>query len=308
MNKLERLMKLLTALLDTTQPLTAEDLRRRIGGYPDNDASFRRAFERDKDDLRQMGVSIAVSAVPGTEPPIDGYRVDQEEYSGRDPGLTAEELAALHLAAALVRVESLGDDTLWKLGGRPDAGLSAAGGASVQVASGGETDVAGTMQEAIADRRTVNFLYGGRERVLEPGRLSFVGGRWYVSGFDRSREAERVFRLDRISSDIGLGEPAGFEATPARGPQVTRTWELGDEEPIDGVVQIEPPVVSWARMQLDADEIEEQSDGSIIATVEVRNTPMFRDWVLGFHDNAVVLGPPVLRQMMIDWLRETASA
>lgn len=307
MNKLERLMKLLTALLDTTQPLTAGELRASIGGYPDNDASFRRAFERDKDDLRQMGVTITVAPAPDTEPPIDGYRVDQDEYAGQDPGLEADELAALHLAAALVRVEELGEDTLWKLGGRPDGEVTA-GGASVQIAAAGNTAIAGTMQEAIAERRTVSFTYGERERVLEPGRLSFVRGRWYVSGFDQSREAERVFRLDRIAGDIALGAPDGFVATPARGPQVTRTWELGDEEPVDGVVQIEAPVVSWAKVQLNPDEIAEQSDGSIIATVEVRNTAMFRDWVLGFHDNAVVLGPPALRQMMIDWLRETVSA
>lgn len=306
MNKLERLLKLLTALLDTSIPVSAEDLRHRIGGYPDRDESFRRAFERDKDDLRQMGVDIVVLPVPTTEPPIDGYTVDQDAYAGQDPGLEADELAALHLAAALVRVEELSTDTLWKLGGSP-VGADEREGTSVSVDAGADTDLAGTFHEAISERRVASFAYGDVDRSLEPARLSFARGRWYVSGFDRSRDAERVFRLDRIASAVELGPPKAFETRTARGPQLTRAWELGDEEPVDAVVQIEAPLVATAMIQLTPAEVEEQADGSIIATVAVRNSAMFRDWVLEFYDNAVVLGPPHTRQMMIDWLTETVS-
>ena len=311
MQKLERLLNLLTVLLDTSVPLTAEDLRGRIGAYSTNDDSFRRTFERDKDDLRKMGVDIRVAPDPTTEPPVDGYIVDQDQYAGRDPGLDADELAALHLAAALVRVERMGDaaldsTTFWKLGGshdnNPDTETPA-----VQVATGADTDVAGLLQEAIADRRTARFSYADVDRILEPGRLSFARGHWYVSGFDRTREADRVFRLDRIAGSLELGSPDSFEARPARGPQVTRTWELGDEEPIETEVQIESEMIAWARIQLEDHEIAEQSDGSVIATVSVRNTAMFRDWVLRFYDNAVVLSPPEMRSMMADWLRKVAS-
>ncbi len=304
MNKLERLLKLLTALLDTTIPVSAEDLRRRIGGYPDRDESFRRTFERDKDDLRQMGVDIRVVAVPGTEPVVDGYIVDQEAYAGQDPGLEADELAALHLAAALVRVEQLSTDTLWKLGGTPESGVGTEG-TGVLVDAAVETDLAGVFYEAISARCLATFGYGDIDRVLEPSRLSFARGRWYVSGFDQRRDAVRVFRLDRISGDVELGPPGAFEPRSTRGPQVTRSWELGDDEPVISTVQIEAPMVAAARIQLDPEEVEEQADGSIVVTIEVRNPAMFRDWVLEFYDNAVVLGPPSMRQMMIDWFRET---
>lgn len=306
MSKLERLLKLLAVLLDTTIPLSAEDLRIRIGGYPDRDDSFRRSFERDKDDLRQMGVDIRVLPVPTTEPPIDGYLVDQDAYAGQDPGLEADELAALHLAAALVRVEELGNDTLWKLGGRPE-GDALDDTTGVQVDAGGETTVAGVLQEAIAERRTASFTYADVDRVLEPARLSFTRGHWYVSGFDQTRNADRVFRLDRISGSIELGASGVFEARSARGPQVTRTWELGDEEPLDATVQIEASMISTAMIQLEDHEVAEQADGSIVATVVVRNSEMFRNWVLEFYDNAVVLGPPEMRAMMIDWLQRTAD-
>lgn len=306
MNKLERLLKLLAILLDTTVPLSAEDLRRRLGGYPDNDSSFRRSFERDKDDLRQLGVTIQLANVPDIDPPVEGYFIDRDEYAGRDPGLESDELAALHLAAALVRVEELGADALWKLGGRtgkPDADKSPA----VRLESTQETSQAGTLQEAIAKRQLVRFRYGGVDRELEPARVSFARGRWYVSGIDRSRKAERVFRLDRIESVLEVGDPNAFEPQTVRGPQVTRTWELGDEDPVTVQVQIEGETSGWAQLQLDPSEVEEQADGSIIVTLVVRNSAYFRDWVLSFYDNAVVLSPELMRSMMTEWFEEMVA-
>ena len=298
-SKLERLMKLLTVLLDTEQPLTADSIRSRIGGYPENNASFRRSFERDKDDLRNMGIDIAVAAAPGTEPPIDGYIVHAQDYAGKDPGLEPDELAALHLAAALVRVDTLGDDAFWKLGGSEQAGEG-----SEAVASMPSTDLAGVFHTAIDERRRTTFLYRDLERVLEPSRISFVHGKWYVSGYDQSREAERVFRLDRIVGEVVLGDPGRFEPRPARGPEVIRTWEFGDDEPIETRVRIDASAAMWGRVHLREDEFSTADDGSIELVLSVRNVDGFRDWVLSFLDAATVLSPPEMRAVMFDWLSE----
>lgn len=308
MSKLERLLKLLAVLIDTEQPLSAEDIRRRIGGYPDNQSSFRRTFERDKDDLRSLGVVIRVSSVPETEPPLDGYIVDREAYEGQDPGLEPDELAALHLAAALVRVDSLGDDAFWKLGGREvrdSASPDAVEGALV--GAGADNDDAATLHSAIAERRVATFRYRDVDRELEPARLSFTRGKWYVSGHDRSRNAERVFRIDRIQGGISLGAPRSYERRPARGPEVTRTWELGDEDPVAARVLIDAEEAIWARVHLRPDEIDTNDDGSVIVNMQVRNTDAFRDWVLGFLDNAEVLEPDALRKVVLSWLDELAS-
>ncbi len=304
MSKLERLLKLLAVLLDTAIPLSAGDLRQRIGGYPDVDATFRRTFERDKDDLRSMGVTIRVASVPGTEPPIDGYIVDQDEYAGQDPGLTPEELAALHLAAALVRADELGDDAFWKLGGTGEIDTEPSG----SMGAISSTEEAGVLHSAIAERRVASFTYLGVERALEPARMSFTRGQWYVSGHDRTRGAERVFRVDRINGAITLGEPNAYERQPARGPEVVRTWELGDEDPVTARVKIDAEVALWARVHLRADEIEHLDDGSVVVRALVSNTDAFRDWVLTFLDNAEVLEPPHLRTMITDWLRETVES
>ncbi len=290
-------MKLLAVLLDTEVALTAESIRTRIGGYPDNDASFRRSFERDKDDLRTMGVEITVAPSPGTEPPIDGYIVHAEQYAGQDPGLEPAELAALHLAAALVRVDDLQDDAFWKLGGSEQSDDNA-----TAVASMPSTDLAGVFHTAIDQRCRTTFTYGGLQRVLEPSRISFVHGKWYVSGHDTTRQATRVFRTDRIASAVELGDPGGYEPRPARGPEVIRIWEFGDGEPIDTIVRIDSSAAMWARVHLDEDEFTATDDGSIEVRLAVRNIDGFRDWVLSFLDAATVVSPPSMREVLWSWL------
>ena len=307
MSKLERLLKLLAVLLDTEYPLSAEQIRQRLGGYPDNDASFRRAFERDKDDLRSMGVVISVEPVLQTEPPIDGYTVHRDAYAGKDPGLDVDELAALHLAAALVRVDTLGDDAFWKLGGNTATDDAEA---ETQTPIGGISvgDDAGTLNTAIDERRIATFDYDGTHRELEPARMSFMRGNWYVSGHDRARDAERVFRLDRITGEIDLGKPGSFERQPARGPEVVRIWEFGDDEPIVAKVHIDAEAALWARVHLRDDEREDQPDGSVIVTAQVTNVDGFRDWVLSFLDRAVVLEPDSMRSVITEWLQSVKAA
>ena len=83
--KLERLLNLIAALLETPRALSAEEIRARVPGYPDEAGpTFRRAFERDKDDLREMGVPLRVETVPGTDPPQTGYRIPRDEYYLRE--------------------------------------------------------------------------------------------------------------------------------------------------------------------------------------------------------------------------------
>src|SRR3546814_12193712 len=122
--KLERLLNLTALLLAAPRPLTADDIQEQLEQYPRDLVAFRRAFERDKDELRGMGIPLRVQRVPGRVPEVDGYRIPPEEYALRDPALTTEELAALHLAASAVQVEGLpSTEGLMKLGGLvgPDA-------------------------------------------------------------------------------------------------------------------------------------------------------------------------------------------
>ena len=298
MAKLERLLNLMAALLETERPLTADELRGRIEGYPDADASFRRAFERDKDDLREMGVPISLEAVPGSDPPIDGYRIRKDEYYLDDPGLEPDELAALHLAATAVRVDSIaGAEAMRKLGGATKSGATVEALASVPA-----DPRLSVLFAAVADRQAVSFDYRGETREVEPSRLDFQRGRWYLTGFDRVRDDERHFRLDRLESEITVGEVGAFERTDSSSGLRRQPWELGDEPPTVAQLLIDPDQAAWARHHLDG-PIETREDGSIVLDVTVTNEAAFRAFVLTFLEHAEILEPPELRASMVSWLQ-----
>src|SRR3954454_6916109 len=101
-DRLERLLNLTAALLNASRALTSADIAEQVPGYPefDDKVTFRRAFERDKELLREMGIPIRTIDVAGAEPPEQGYVIRRDDYALRDPGLEPDELAAVHLATA----------------------------------------------------------------------------------------------------------------------------------------------------------------------------------------------------------------
>lgn len=292
MDKLERLLNLTAALLDTERPLTANEIRGRVGGYPEAKPAFRRAFERDKDELRAMGMPIQVAAVPGADPPIDGYVIDRSDYVGEELRFEPDELAALHLATNLVRLD--GDDTgLMKLGG--PGGL----GDADQVGHVPFDAALATLISAAADRKAVAFRYSDTDRVVEPWRLSFSRGHWYLAGWDRVRGDERLFRVDRLQGSVEVAGAAQEAVGTISDPLDLRGWELGDGVPIEAKVFIDADQASWARHMLgDVEDVE----GGVVATLQVRNVEAFRSFVLSFLDHAEVLAPSHLRDDMVSWL------
>src|SRR3546814_18148725 len=81
--KLERLLNLTALLLAAPRPLTADDIQEQLEQYPRDLVAFRRAFERDKDELRGMGIPLRVQRALGRVPEVEGYRITPEGYSLR---------------------------------------------------------------------------------------------------------------------------------------------------------------------------------------------------------------------------------
>lgn len=310
-NKLERLLNLTAVLLDTARPLSAEELRQKVDGYPPPGAAFHRTFERDKDDLRVLGIPLRIERVPATDPPVDGYRIAPDDYYLPDPGLAPDELAALHLASLAVRLEGLADqEALWKLGGLAGddpslgQGPGEAGLVKDVVASLPSDPSLVPIFQAISERRTITFGYRGQERVVEPWRLDFHRGRWYLTGYDRGREGERNFRLDRVESAVEQTDLEPIMAPPAPasdGPR--RAWEMGEEEQVTARLLVDEARVASALRQL-GPEIgrEARPDGSVVFEVPVVNYDAFRTFVLGFLEHAELLDPPEWRADVVAWL------
>jgi proteasome accessory factor B len=306
-DKLERLMNLVAVLLDTMRPLSADELRDLVGGYPEAGPTFHRAFERDKEDLREMGVPLVVQPLPGVDPPRDGYRILRDEYYLPDPGLEADELAALHLAVSTVQVGGPTDDeALWKLGGVIGAdGLGASPGGGGPVASLPTDARLPLLFGAVSERRRVRLTHGDVERLVDPYRLDFRRGRWYVTGLDHEREDIRSYRLDRIEGDVTTeGQGKAFERPDdVRSGAERQPWELGDDEPVEARVLVDADQAGYAvHLTGEAAVAERHDDGSVELALPVSNPTAFRSFVLTFLEHAEVLSPDELRDDLVTWL------
>ena len=216
-------------------------VRRKVEGYPESDGAFHRAFERDKEDLREIGIPLVTQEIPGTDPAMLGYQIPQDQYYLPDPGLTADELAALHFATLAVQFGDPDHEALWKLGG---VGMS--GVPEVETLTSLEADAnLVVIFDAILARQVIRFQYNDKERSLESWRLDYQRGRWYVSGFDHSAQAQRNYRLDRIAGAVEtVGDPKAYDIPedPAKGERrVLRPWEIGDGEPVAAELRVTDP-------------------------------------------------------------------
>ncbi|HWE57666.1 MAG TPA: WYL domain-containing protein [Acidimicrobiales bacterium] len=309
MDRLERLVNLVAALIDTPRPLTRGEIGERIEGYSTDPDAFRRNFERDKDLLRQMGFPVVTEIPEGSSGEDAGYRIPRELYELPDPGLDEAELAALRLAASVVQMEGEWSDALVralrKLGGAVDAGSGPP--ASGQAAVPAEA-AAAVAFGAVGERRQVRFTYRGEDRVVDPWRLSFHRGHWYLAGLDHGRGEERLFRLDRVDGALEATGPAGAFARPTMAEAAPPPpWRMGDDEEQTARVWFDAEQAPWAAQQLAPAGEVRHADGSVTFEVAVTNVAAFRSFVLGYLDHAEVLGPPALRQSMIDWLSAIGS-
>ncbi|MGE3619463.1 MAG: helix-turn-helix transcriptional regulator [Acidimicrobiia bacterium] len=304
--KLERLLNLTALLLDTRVPLRREDIRARLPGYAEGDEAFRRQFERDKDDLRRMGIPLVVEPVPGRAVPVDGYRIPADRYYLRDPQLAPDELAALHLAASAVRVEGLsGGEGLRKLGDSP---APEGDGPAIEVGPLPGGPNLATLFGAVTARSTVELTYRGEARRLDPHRLELRRGRWYVTGHDHGRDGERVFRVDRIEGDVAVSEGPPFAAAArSRSGAEREPWELGEGEPVRARVRIDGPPADWALHHLGPAAVVARDDDGVVVELDVVHREGFRTFVLSFLEHAEVLDPPELRDEVVAWLEARAS-
>ena len=100
-NRTERLLNLVFALMTGRRAVTRSQIRQAIPGYREtpSDSAFERMFERDKDELRGMGIPI--TTVLDAHGDVEGYQIDTDQYQMPDLAFSAEELSVLTLAASV---------------------------------------------------------------------------------------------------------------------------------------------------------------------------------------------------------------
>ncbi|WP_068271897.1 helix-turn-helix transcriptional regulator [Aldersonia kunmingensis] len=225
-SKVERLMNLVIALLSTEQYLSADRIKKNVMGYEDSasDEAFSRMFERDKNELRDLGIPLQTGPVPGSVT-SDGYRINRDAYELPEIELTDSESAAVAVAVQLWESPELAaaaQNAVLKLRA---AGVQvdrepAAIVSTVAAPTRGSEPALGKLLAAIEEGRAVRFQHRGRPtdpfvpRDVEPWGIVTRNGRWYLVGFDRDRGAERTYRLSRIGDDVAAYGPANSVRKP----------------------------------------------------------------------------------------------
>lgn len=227
-SKVERLMNLVIALLSTRGYLTAERIRRSVAGYGDcpTEEAFSRMFERDKAELRELGIPVETGKV-STFDASEGYRIKSAVYALPDIDLTADEAAAVAVATTLWESPERITATQRALLKLRAAGVDIDPVTEVAITTGtgptglrGTEGVLGELFSAIEAGQAVQFEHRPTMvdpyavRTVEPWGVVTSHGRWYLVGHDRDRGATRIFRLSRIGDEVTAIGPHGVVSKP----------------------------------------------------------------------------------------------
>ncbi len=228
-------MNLVMTLLSTRRPMPKARIREVVEAYrlAPSDEAFDRMFERDKDELRELGVPLVTEDVTAAWDDEPGYRIHLRDYALPQIDFAPDELAVLGLAARAWSQATLAGPAAEALRKLRAGGLEPDGEAFIGI----EPRLATTepafapLLEAITRRRPVAFGYrrsGAGEvgdRHVQPWGLTNWHGRWYLTGNDTDRGAPRVFRLSRIVDPVRADGPPGGYRIPEDhdGPAMIRT-------------------------------------------------------------------------------------
>jgi proteasome accessory factor B len=308
----ERLVNLVICLLSTRQYLTAERIRAAVPGYEAADGSvatdeaFKRMFERDKAELRDLGIPLETGRNSHFDPD-EGYRISRRDYELPPIEFDAGEAAAVGLAARLWRSATLGEaarSALLKLrAAGTDVHVDGTPGAVPHVDASDPSLPA--LLEASRQSRPVRFDYvkaGSsvrEQRTLEPWGVLSWQRRWYVAGLDRDRGEPRSFRLSRIAGKVEVIGTAGEYERPAD----VHLLELvagRSEDTREAHVMVTGPGAGQLR------RLAESVDGDVL-TLTFTDAHWLARVITGAGASVRVLDPPELVEAVVSRLAASAA-
>ncbi|MGE0308369.1 MAG: helix-turn-helix transcriptional regulator [Acidimicrobiia bacterium] len=308
----ERLLNLVTMLLNSDGH-TLTEIIETVPGFSDVRENARQEFVRDR---RQLGLNgFPVETVDrGDRTEADqsdrwAYRISPERSVLPEFGLTDVEAGAIRQALSLVDLTGEADTfALWKLGGSDPL-------ADLPVGDLSAPSEVGDLLRAASLGCEVEFVYNARPHRVRPFGLLMRRTNWYVSG-ELIGDGVRTYRIDRMSG-VTVGEPGAFERPQEWDPEQvmpSESWAIPQGEPVMVDVAVRGPLAVWVESTLRSGSVIAEvtgdgpdGDNGVIVRLAVSFPEALRTWVLGFGDDAWVVGPPEMVEFVTDWLKAMRS-
>ena len=314
----ERLFSLVLALLATENGLTKNEILSTVQGYRQDfdhsgeNANLERKFERDKDDIRELGVPLETVQAPGDPGNNQNlrYRIPRGTYElPGDVSFSPDETTLLNLAAMVWREGSLSAESRRALLKLRSLGVVADEPVIGYAPRVRVRDAAfEPLSSALEKHQWVRFSYlkpgenDARVRTVMPLSLFQHQGRWHLYAHDDA-EVSKTFLLRRIVSTIQLTgktfePPAGNLAELALA-ELDKVWN-------DNIAFVE------VRPGTDAEtRLSKRRGTSVTRTGELQlhysDVNIFADELAGFGPEVLVISPPQLRAAVISRLERTAA-
>lgn len=204
--KTERLINLTLALLATKRHLSKSEIFSKIPGYEGSQETKERMFERDKEELRALGIQIEVSSSDPLFEDELGYLIDGNSMQFGVNEFSKEELLLLTMAANLWHESTLEMDSksallkIQSLSGPVDSDVAS----SPRVKLNEDTELLMNAFSAIEYSQTLSFMYAGKVRVVNPYGLITNGGFWYLIADEAG--VIKSFKMVRIEGKFTVGK------------------------------------------------------------------------------------------------------
>ena len=303
--KSERLVNLVIALLATKRYLTKSEIFRTIEGYEGSSESMERMFERDKDELRALGIEIEVSALDPLFDDEIGYRIRFENYVMDHSGFTTNEIAYMSLAAQVWKEEALSEIAQHAM--RKLAGLASPIDISEIPAIApvliNAPKFLNEIIDCISKRRTIEFVYLDSEMKTQSRQVNVYSyfsfkGNWYFSGLDLRKMEIRTFKCDRIVGDVSVSKDSKTYEIPEEYISSTES----EENAYELTAQLLVRKGRGSQLRNRASKIVTAEDFDAV-DVPYSSENELLSLVLWHLDDVQVLAPSVLRDSVIKSLK-----
>lgn len=210
--KTERLINLTLALLASKRYLSKAEILRNIPGYEGSPETKERMFERDKDDLRSLGIQIDVNNFDPLFEDEQGYLIKSDSFQFAENEFTKEELLLLTMAANLWHDSAVEIDSqnallkIQSLSGPVENDMTTT--PTLRITEDWQLLV--SIFTAVQNKQILEFSYRGKKRQVNPYGLYSSNGFWYLIAFEI--DVIKSFKLVRIEGEVDLiGEKDAFE-------------------------------------------------------------------------------------------------